>query len=239
MQLSIVIPVHNEQENIAPLAAELEAVRPKCPEMEAVFADDGSTDRTWDEIQAACRAHPFIRGVRTHDHHGQSSALLMGLRSSRGDILVTMDGDLQNDPADIPTLLGQLAAVDVVCGYRAKRKDTWSRRAGSHVANVVRNWVTNDGVRDTGCSLKAFRRKCLDDLPPLNGVHRFMPAYFKLFSRTIAEVPVNHRPRQFGISKYSNLKRLPKTVFDLIGFVWYRTRLLLHVTDQMEGTDLR
>jgi dolichol-phosphate mannosyltransferase len=141
-----------------------------------------------------------------------------------------MDGDLQNNPADLPALLDDMAGVDAVCGFRANRKDTWSRRVGSRIGNSVRNWVTHDGVRDTGCSLKVFRRECINDLPPLKGVHRFMPAYFKLNGRKIREKAVDHRPRAHGVSKYTNLGRLPGTVLDLVGFFWYRKRLL-HLHD--------
>ncbi len=226
MRISIVIPVFNEQDNVAPLAAELsEAVR-GLPDAEAIFADDGSADGTWAQIEAAAEQFPFVRGIRSPENRGQTSALLAGLRAARGDVLVMMDGDLQNNPSDIPKLLEALKQCDVVCGYRAKRKDPWSKRMGSKVANAVRNWVTRDGIRDTGCTLKAFRRECLDDIPPLNGAHRFMPAYFKLHGRRIAQIPVDHRPRLHGQSKYTNLKRLPRTVFDLLGFLWYRKRLL-------------
>jgi glycosyltransferase involved in cell wall biosynthesis len=152
--------------------------------------------------------------------------MLDGFRQARGAVIVTMDGDLQNDATDIPRLLDALKNCDVVCGYRANRRDTWSRRAASRLANAVRNLVTRDGIRDTGCSLKAFRRECAADLPPLNGVHRFMPAYFRLHGRRIEQIPVNHRARKHGRSKYTNLKRLPATVLDLFGFWWYRRRLL-------------
>ena len=225
-ELSIVIPVYNEQENVSALADELNAILPSCPSLEAVFVDDGSADRTWDEIQKAAGRYPFVRGVKSPQNRGQSSAMRMGLRAARGDILVTLDGDLQNNPADIPKLVEQLKACDVVCGYRANRKDNWSKRMGSRVGNTVRNGFTHDGIRDTGCTLKAFRRECLGDLPPLNGFHRFMPAYFKLHGRRITEIPVDHRARRFGTSKYTNLKRLPRTLADLFGFLWYRKRLL-------------
>lgn len=152
--------------------------------------------------------------------------MLFGLQNAAGDVLVTMDGDMQNNPADIPKLLEALKDSDVVCGYRANRRDTWSRRVGSRLANRVRNWFTHDGVRDTGCSLKVFKRICVGDLPPLRGVHRFMPAYFKLNGRVMREMPVDHRARTQGQSKYTNLKRLPATIFDLIGFIWYRRRYL-------------
>jgi dolichol-phosphate mannosyltransferase len=152
--------------------------------------------------------------------------MLIGLERATGDILVTMDGDLQNNPADIPGLIERIGPVDVVCGYRAKRRDIWSRRAASRIGNAIRNRLTRDGLRDTGCSLKAFKRECRADLPPVNGAHRFMGAYFRMNNRTIEQVPVDHRPRIHGASKYTNLKRLPRTTFDLIGFLWYRTRRL-------------
>ncbi len=226
MRVSIVIPFYNESGNIAPLVEELAAVAPKLPDCEAVLVDDGSKDDTWDQISACARRHSFVRGIRALKNCGQSSALLLGLQQSRGDILVTLDGDLQNNPADIPALVAELAHADVVCGYRAKRRDTWSRRVASKIGNGIRNWVTHDGLRDTGCSLKAFHRKCLADLPPVNGMHRFMGAYFRLGGRTIVQIPVDHRARQHGVSKYTNLKRLPKTTFDLLGFSWYRSRRL-------------
>lgn len=226
MNVSVVIPVYNEERNVAVLADELNAIRPSCPGLEAVFVDDGSRDGTWAEIEKARARYPFVRGIRSPENRGQSSAMLMGLKVAGGDVLVTLDGDLQNNPADIPRLVGELKGFDVVCGYRASRKDTWSKRAASKVGNMVRNGFTHDGIRDTGCTLKAFRRQCLSDLPPLNGVHRFMPAYFKLHGRTITQVPVDHRARRFGASKYTNLKRLPRTLADLMGFVWYRKRLL-------------
>jgi len=229
MHTSVVIPFYNEEESVAPLAEELSRLLPQMPGLEAIFVDDGSTDRTWDRISECQRRHPFIRGIRSAKNCGQSHALLTGLRAAKGDVLVTMDGDLQNNPIDIPQLVAPLNECDVVCGYRANRKDSWSRRMGSRVGNTVRNWFTHDGIRDTGCTLKAFKRECLRDLPPVNGMHRFMPSYFTLHGRRIKEIPVDHRARQFGKSKYTNLKRLPRTAFDLVGFVWYRKRLLLNL----------
>jgi dolichol-phosphate mannosyltransferase len=226
MRVSIIVPVFNEEDNIAPLAEEIAASCGSLPGVEVLFVDDGSTDATWAQIEAARARFPFVAGHRFPKNRGQSAALLVGFRIASGDVIVMLDGDLQNNPTDIPLLLNKLETCDVVCGYRANRKDTWSRRAGSRAANVIRNWFTHDGIRDTGCTLKAFRRECAADLPPLNGVHRFMPAYFTLHGRCIKQVPVDHRPRRFGTSKYTNLQRLPRTLFDLLGFVWYRRRLL-------------
>jgi dolichol-phosphate mannosyltransferase len=226
VHVSIVIPLYNEEDNVDPLVRELAAIQPALGQAEVLLVDDGSRDGTWARIAAASRIHPFIRGVRCTQNRGQSSAMLAGLRRARGEVMVTLDGDLQNNPADIPELVKRVGAFDVVCGYRAKRRDTWSRRVASRIGNGIRNWVTADGLRDTGCSLKAFHRRCVPDLPPVNGVHRFMGAYFRTHGRTIEQIPVDHRPRTAGVSKYTNLKRLPKTAFDLVGFAWYRSRLL-------------
>ncbi|HEY8239887.1 MAG TPA: glycosyltransferase family 2 protein [Kiritimatiellia bacterium] len=226
--VTVVVPLYNEEDNVDPLVEEFVPVSKALTGLEVVLVDDGSRDGTWSRIQAAAAKHPFLRGIRSIQNAGQTSAMLIGLRDARGDIVVTMDGDLQNNPADIPALVEALLreTCDVVCGYRATRRDSWSRRAGSRIGNGIRNWVTQDGLRDTGCSLKAFRKTCVSDLPPVNGAHRFMGAYFKLHGRSMIELPVDHRPRRAGTSKYTNLKRLPKTFFDLIGFVWYRSRIL-------------
>jgi glycosyltransferase involved in cell wall biosynthesis len=226
MKFSVVIPVYNEEGNIQPLVAELDQMVNGGTDIEVFLVDDGSRDSTWQKITAASKAFPFIKGIRSIRNRGQSAAMLLGLSHATGDVVVTMDGDLQNNPADIPKLVEEMGDYDVVCGYRAKRRDTWSKKVGSKIGNAIRNRITKDNLRDTGCSLKAFKRKCISDLPPLNGAHRFMGAYFKLNGRSIKQIPVDHRARQFGQSKYTNLKRLPKTMFDLIGFVWYRSRLL-------------
>lgn len=235
MKVSIVVPVYNEQDNILPLAAEMDKLSGQIPGLEVLFVDDGSRDQTWARIAEAKTKYPSVSGLHYDRNSGQSHAMLVGLRLAAGDVLVTIDGDLQNNPADIPRLLAELEGCDAVCGYRAKRKDTWARRWGSRLANRVRNWATHDGIRDTGCSLKAFRKVCVNDLPPVEGVHRFMPAYFKLNGRAIKEVAVDHRARTMGASKYTNMKRLPRTIYDLFGFVWYRKRHLL----TMPPSDIR
>lgn len=226
MRVSVVVPVYNEEGNVLPLAEEFSRIQPALPDLEVIFVDDGSRDGTPARLKEAAARWPFIRAFRTERNCGQTAAMLAGLRQAAGEVCVTMDGDRQNNPADIPRLVERVGEFDVVCGYRAKRRDSWGRRVGSRIGNGVRNLFVHDGIRDTGCSLKAFKRACVDDLPWLNGTHRFMPAHFKLNGRTVVEVPVDHRPRTEGVSKYTNLKRLPRTLFDLIGFCWYRTRRL-------------
>lgn len=224
MRLTVVIPVLNEEGNILPLLEELQQVRRAIPDLEVCVIDDGSTDATPERLREGQARYDWLRVLRHDERRGQSASMLEGMWSSDAEIIVTMDGDRQNNPADIPKLIEALEEVDVVCGYRAKRKDSASRRFASRLANHVRNWVTQDGIRDTGCSLKAFRRVCVADLPLLDGVHRFMPAYFKIAGRSMAEIPVDHRARVSGDSKYTNLQRLPRTVLDLIGFWWFRKR---------------
>jgi len=230
MRVSIVVPIFNETENIRPLTDELMQLA-DWMEREVLIVDDGSTDDTWQQIEAAAVAHTSIRPLRILKNMGQSNAMLHGMHMATGDVIVFMDGDLQNDPTEIPTLVDGLDSCDVVCGFRAKRQDSWSRRVGSRIANIVRNWITHDGIRDTGCSLKAFKSVFRDDIPHLDGAHRFLAAYFHLHGRIIREVPVGHRSRRFGESKYTNLKRLPRTVADLFGFHWYRKRLLHSVRE--------
>jgi len=225
-KISIVVPVYNEAENIETLVSEISPLEIRGLDVEIIIVDDGSTDDTWRILMECRRKCSAVRPVRHTVNMGQSAAMLTGIHSSSGDVIVTMDGDLQNNPADIPRLLDALEGCDVVCGYRFKRRDSLSRRWASKIANWARNRITRDGVRDTGCSLKAFRRSCIGDLPMLDGVHRFMPAYFALAGRRITEIPVDHRPRSRGESKYGNLSRLPRTVLDLIGFAWYRRRLI-------------
>jgi dolichol-phosphate mannosyltransferase len=237
MKVSIVVPVYNEQDNILPLAEELHRLHKDIPDLEVLFIDDGSKDQTWNKIHEAQARMNTIHGVHYSPNRGQSHAMLVGLRCASGDVLVTLDGDMQNNPADIPAMLAELRDDDAVCGFRAKRKDTWARRIGSKIANRVRNWATHDGIRDTGCSLKVFKRQCVNDLPSIEGVHRFMPAYFKLNGRRIKEVAVDHRARTMGTSKYTNMKRLPRTIFDLFGFVWYRKRYLVRLdSSQIQRT---
>lgn len=224
MKVSIVVPFYNEEENIAPMAAELAALAQELPDLEILLVDDGSTDHTADRIEEAARRYPMVRGVLCPRNQGQSSATLHGLHQATGDVLVTLDGDLQNNPADIPRLVRELGAHDAVCGFRAKRKDTWSKRIASRIGNGVRNFVTHDGLRDTGCALKVFKRHCLHDLLWVNCMHRFIGAYLKLNGRDIVESPVDHRPRISGTSKYNNWNRTVRGIYDLMGFVWYRKR---------------
>lgn len=220
--VSVIVPVYNEQENVPILQAELRAAL-KAIDHELIFVDDGSTDHTVERIEAA----PNLRMIRFEKNAGQSAAMYAGLQAARGAILVLIDGDLQNDPADIPKLLGEISGgADLVCGYRALRRDTRVKRLTSRIANTVRSRYTKDGVRDTGCTLKAMRRECVSALVPFKGMHRFIPALIKNAGYRLVEIPVNHRPRRFGQTKYGLGNRAVRATADMFGVRWLLSRRL-------------
>jgi len=218
--VSVVVPVFNEEENVSILQSELRAALSGL-DYEIVFVDDGSTDRSAEKIEIA----PNIRILRFERNTGQSAALYAGIRAARGETIVMIDGDLQNDPADIPRLLEQIAqGADLACGYRAKRKDTITKRMTSRIANFVRSRFTKDYVRDTGCTLKAMRRECADALIPFKGMHRFIPALIRGAGHRLVEIPVNHRPRRFGRTKYGFGSRALRATVDMFGVRWLLSR---------------
>jgi dolichol-phosphate mannosyltransferase len=220
--VSVVVPLYNEEENVALLQSELSTALIGI-DHEIIFVDDGSSDATVARLKAA----PEVRVLRFEKNAGQSAALYAGANAARGDCVVLIDGDLQNDPADIPRLLAEIErGADLVCGYRARRKDTLTKRITSRVANFVRSRFTKDGVRDTGCTLKAMRRDCVRALVPFKGMHRFIPALVKGAGYTLVEIPVNHRPRRFGQSKYSLGNRAVRATVDMFGVRWLLSRHL-------------
>jgi dolichol-phosphate mannosyltransferase len=220
--LSVVVPLFNEEESIPSLQSELTTALADL-DYEVIFVDDGSIDRTAQRIASG----PRVRVIRFEKNAGQSAALYAGLQAARGPIAVLIDGDLQNDPADIPKLLAAIeGGADLVCGYRAQRKDTLVKRLTSWVANFIRSRFTKDGVRDTGCTLKAMRRECVRALVPFKGMHRFIPALIKGAGYQLVETPVNHRPRKFGRSKYSLGNRAVRATVDMFGVRWLLSRQL-------------
>src|SRR6266540_5231844 len=220
--VSVVVPLFNEEESIAILQSELSAAL-KDLDYEIVFVDDGSADRTAERIEAA----PNVRMIQFGKNAGQSAAIYAGLKAARGATIVLIDGDLQNDPADIPRLLTEIErGADLVCGYRAQRKDSLVKRLSSWIANAVRSRFTKDGVRDTGCTLKAMRRECVRTLVPFKGMHRFIPALVKGAGYRLVEIPVNHRPRRFGQTKYGLGNRAVRATVDMFGVRWLLSRRL-------------
>ena len=220
--VSVVVPLYNEEESISILQRELTDALTGL-DYEIIFVDDGSRDETVSRIAP----DPRIRILRFEKNAGQSAAISAGLQAVRSDVAVLIDGDLQNDPADIPRLLAEISrGADLVCGYRAQRKDTVIKRITSRIANFVRSRFTGDGVRVTGCTLKAMRRDCIGALIPFKGMHRFIPALIKGAGYRLVEIPVNHRSRRFGQSKYGLGNRAVRATIDMFGVRWLLSRRL-------------
>jgi dolichol-phosphate mannosyltransferase len=218
--ISIVVPLYNEEDNVVELQRQISTAL-AAYDYELVLVDDGSSDQTVGRVQAGER----VRLLRMVKNAGQSAAMHAGIHAARGTVIAMLDGDLQNDPNDIPTLLAKLEeGYDLVCGYRAKRKDTTFKRVQSRIANFVRSRFVGDGVRDTGCTLKVMRRQCRDALLPFNGMHRFIPALIASLGFKVTELPVNHRPRVAGVSKYGFGNRALRATMDMFGVRWLNSR---------------
>lgn len=226
-ELSVVLPVYNERENLEPLLAELRAVLPRfVGEWEVVLVDDGSTDGSAEFLDQAKAEDPRLRVLHLRENRGQSAAMDAGFRAARAPLVVTLDADLQNDPADIGLLLDQRHQADVVCGVRVARHDSWIRRISSRIANAVRNRITGESIRDTGCSLKLYRTAYLRRIKMFRGMHRFLPTLLRLEGARVVEVPVHHRPRRHGISKYGIRNRAFSGLIDCLAVRWMRARRL-------------
>lgn len=224
---SVVIPLKNEEDNIADLIQELEPVMNRLHRpWELICIDDGSTDSTRETLLENAKNKSFLRVILFDRNYGQSSAFDAGFQAARGEFVITMDGDRQNDPADIPKLVSAISECDLVCGLRVNRKDPWMKKITSFIANSVRSRICQDGVSDTGCSLKVYRVQSLRKIKMFQGMHRFLPALFKLEGFSIKEVAVNHRPRVKGKTKYHFFNRSFNTIFDMLAVRWMRKRHL-------------
>lgn len=226
--VSVVLPVFNEQDNLAPLLEEIAATFREIPH-EVVAVDDGSTDGSLDELKRLRERHRQLRILVFERHAGQSAALAAAVDAAKGEIVATMDADGQNDPADLPALLQVLEghpSLAAVVGYRARRADSRWKVMQSKIANAVRNWITGDRVRDTGCSLKVMRRPAISRLPRFNGMHRFLPTLIRLQGGVVVEAPVSHRRRWYGRSKYGVRNRAIRGLRDALGIRWFRRRAL-------------
>jgi len=226
--LSVVAPVYNEIENLDALVREIRhALEPTGIEFEIVLVDDGSSDGSSEKIAELARATGgTVRGLHFRANRGQTAAFDAGFKAARGRWLVTIDADLQNDPHDIPMLLEQLDEFDAAVGFRQTREDNWLRRISSRIANSIRNRLSGDDIIDTGCPLKAFRRECLADLKLYTGLHRFLPTLLRMEGYTVIQLPVSHRPRKAGESKYGVSNRAMRAFVDLLAVRWMKKRRL-------------
>jgi glycosyltransferase involved in cell wall biosynthesis len=230
VELSLIIPLKDEAGNVNSLRAEIEAAMGQMPySWECIWIDDGSQDGTLLEIQRFNREDAHHQYIALARHYGQAAALYTGFGSARGRILVTLDGDGQNDPGDIPALVGLLVAngFDLVNGVRRKRQDSWIRKVSSRIANGFRNWLTHEQISDVGCSLRVFRQVCVQGLTPFRGMHRFLPTLIRMggYSK-IAEMPVRHRPRQYGQTNYGIQNRLWVGIVDTLAVRWMQSRVV-------------
>jgi len=239
LELSVVIPVYNEEENLPLLWPELrEVLDGLALAYEVIFVDDGSRDRSAEIIRGFREADLRVRLVRLKENAGETAATDAGFKATQGRCGVVMDADLQHDPHDIPRLLHELDQWDAVTGWRVKRGDGDSvvRRISSRLANRVRNWISHEVVQDSGCTFRAFRRECLRGLVLYRGFHRFIPTLLKMRGYRVVEIPVDHRPRRFGQSKYGVLNRVFVAFADLLVVRWMKSRLLRYeVAEDLGG----
>jgi glycosyltransferase involved in cell wall biosynthesis len=228
-ELSIVIPCHNEEGNIRPLAAAIrDAVAPLGLSYEIIFTDDCSTDGTWRVLREVAAADPRNRALRFAFNCGQSAAMFAGMKAARGSTIITLDADLQNDPRDIPLFLDALKNTDCVCGTRVAARaqgDSRLRILSSRIANGVRNALSGETISDAGCCFRAFRRECIRDLKFFKGMHRFLPTLVKIDGYRVAEIPVRHNPRTAGQAHYGVWNRLFSSFYDLLAVRWMKKRM--------------
>lgn len=227
--LSVVFPVYNEEENIPILLDEIARALDGQPwSVELVAVDDGSRDRSLEVLRDSKAKHPALRIITFEKNAGQTAALDAAWRAARGKFVVSLDADLQNDPADIPRMMRRLeeSGADMVIGVRVNRRDTWARKAQSRIGNGVRNWITRDQITDTGCSLKLARREAIERVRLYTGMHRFLPTLVRMQGYKVIEMPVNHRPRQYGVSKYGAMNRAFRGLADCLAVRWMSKRIL-------------
>ncbi len=224
--VTLIVPVYNEQDNLPLLTQEIAtALQTQARPWQVLYVDDGSTDNSLNVMKQLAEENPHVRYLAFAENCGQSAAFAAGFKEAEGDVLVTLDADLQNDPADIPAMLDCYdKGYDMVIGWRKNRQDTVQKKWASRFANAVRNRLSRETVRDTGCSLKVLRASMARELPMFTGMHRFLPTLMKLRGATVAELPVNHRQRKHGVSKYGIWDRAFSALYDLFAVRWMQSR---------------
>src|SRR5271157_826408 len=239
--LSLVIPCYNEEGNLRPLLAAIrEAIEPLGLPYEIVITDDCSRDKSWEILKELAANEPRLRAQRFASNCGESAASWAGLKAARGQYLVTLDADLQNDPRDLPKFLEALKQYDCVCGTRVESRshgDNFLRIASSRIANWVRNKLSGEQITDAGCCYRAFKRECIADLKFFKGMHRFLPTLFKIEGFTVAEIPVRHNPRSAGLSHYGVWNRLFASFYDLLAVRWMKRRMFKYKIAETAGGD--
>jgi len=236
IEISAVVPLFNEEESLPILIPELVKVFNSLGSpYEIIFVDDGSTDRSRKILMGMISQFPSLRMIGFKENKGLSTALIAGMREARGGKIVTLDADLQNDPADVPRLLKYLDRYDMATGWRQRREDSWLKKISSKIANTVRNRLSHENIRDSACTLRVFKRECIQDIPKFNGMHRFLPTLVKREGYRVIEVPVSHQPRRFGKSKFNVRNRMWRSFIDLLAVRWMESRQLDYEIEEKIG----
>jgi len=233
IEISVVVPVFNEEGNLPILIPKLvKVLNPLGLPYEMIFVDDGSSDGSRKILREMASQYSSLRIIGLKKNRGLSTALLAGMREVRGDTIVTLDADLQNDPEDIPRLLSYLDRYDMATGWRQKRDDPWLKRISSKIANAIRNGLSGEEIYDSACTLRAFKRECIKEIPVFNGMHRFLSTLVKMKGYRIIEIPVAHHPRRFGKSKYNIRNRALRSFIDLLGVRWMKGRRIQYDVEE-------
>ena len=230
--ISVVVPVYNEEKNLPVLIPQIAQVLESLGKSyEMIFVDDGSTDESRKVLKEMISQYPQIHILGFRKNCGETAAIAAGLKEANGQIVITIDGDLQNDPKDIPRMLEYLKDYDMVTGWREKRDDSWIKRISSKIANGIRNWLSRETIRDSGCTLRVYKQECLQNLKLYKGMHRFMPTLVKMEGFRVIEIPIAHHPRKFGVSKYTTWNRMWLAFIDLLAVKWMKNR---HIRYEIE-----
>jgi glycosyltransferase involved in cell wall biosynthesis len=225
IDISVVIPVYNEEENLPVLIPQIaEVLKPLGKTYEMICVDDGSKDQSRHLLKKMALEYPQIRILGFKKNCGETAAGAAGIKEARGGIVITIDADLQNDPKDIPRMLDYLKEYDMVTGWRQKREDSWVKRITSRIANRIRNSLSGEEIQDSGCTFRAYKKECLQEIKLYKGMHRFIPTLVKMEGYRVIEIPIAHHPRKFGVSKYTTWNRMWRAFIDLLAVKWMKSR---------------